>query len=59
MGNSYSDFLMLINYIYAKVIPEINTLSANQCPLTRDKKKNLGVEINIIYDYTFNSKKGL
>lgn len=50
---------MLINYIYAKVIPEINTLSANQCPLTRDKKKNLGVEINIIYDYTFNSKKGL
>ena len=25
-----SDFLMLINYICAKVIPEINTLSANQ-----------------------------
>ena len=24
------------DYIYAKVIPEINTLSANQCPLTRD-----------------------
>lgn len=60
MGNSHSDFLMLINYIYAKVIPDINTsLSANQCSLTHDQKKNLGVEINVICDYTFNSEKGL
>lgn len=39
MENLHSDFFNVINYIYAKTIPEINAfLSPNQCPLACDQK---------------------